>query len=120
MNFQKEGCKKGFFFSVIAISFMLLLMFLAVTMSNEGWIENTNDNNAEKIKYNAYIVFGNSVEGNAFISSSASGATTESRDFVESYLSSSVGVKIITVGSSNPLPVGTYSGSLVVNISPQS
>jgi hypothetical protein len=29
--------KKGFIFSVIAISFMLLLMFLAVTMANEYW-----------------------------------------------------------------------------------
>jgi len=29
--------RKGFFFSVIAISFMLLLMGLAVTMSNEYW-----------------------------------------------------------------------------------
>jgi hypothetical protein len=29
--------KKGFIFSVIAISFMLLLMFLAIAMSNEYW-----------------------------------------------------------------------------------
>lgn len=30
-------CKKGFIFSIIAISFMLLLMYLAVAMANEYW-----------------------------------------------------------------------------------
>jgi hypothetical protein len=32
-----KKCRKGFIFSVIAISFMMLLMALAVTMSNEYW-----------------------------------------------------------------------------------
>ncbi|MHA2425210.1 MAG: hypothetical protein ACXAEF_10500, partial [Candidatus Thorarchaeota archaeon] len=37
MIIGNKNCRKGFFFSVIAISFMLLLMALAVTMSNEYW-----------------------------------------------------------------------------------